>query len=130
MKQDVIFLIEKDSENDVFAYFPQQKECYAHIGQHSKCSEEYAMECKKAKHYQYYELLIELVSQVGYRNLNVLNGELIKCWRNPTKGEIKFGEGAIHYRDFTISEIGINNKGYIKSWFIDKEGDGLRYNHY
>jgi hypothetical protein len=51
--------------------------------------------------------------------------ETITCWRNPTKGEIKFGEGAIHYRDFTTEEIGRNKQGKLKSWF--KADDGLRY---
>lgn len=45
--------------------------------------------------------------------------------RNPTAYEIKFGEGAIHYRDFTASEIGFNNRGELKKWF--KADDGLRY---
>jgi len=130
----VIFLINK-REEELFAYFPEliadnngNKTSYAHIGQHSACSEEYAKECIEAKHYQYHGLLTELVS-VGYKDLKVMNTEPIKCWRNPTEYEIKFGEGAIHYRDFTLAEIGINKKGWIKSWFRSKD-DGLRYNHY
>ena len=46
-------------------------------------------------------------------------------WRNPTQWEIKFGEGAIHYRTFTVFEIGYNRKGELKSHFI--ADDGLRY---
>lgn len=53
---------------------------------------------------------------------------ILTCWRNPTKWEIKFGEGAIHYRDFTTEEIGRNKKGELKKWFI--ANDGLRYNRY
>lgn len=55
--------------------------------------------------------------------------EKITCWRNPTEYEIKFGEGAIHYRDFTAFEIGRNRKGGLKSWFISPD-DKLRYNRY
>ena len=47
-------------------------------------------------------------------------------WRNPTKYELKFGEGAIHWRTFTDYEIGLNLKGELKKWFI--ADDGLRYN--
>lgn len=67
--------------------------------------------------------------ELGYKDLVVENKEEIKCWRNPTPYEIKFGEGAIHYRDFTISEIGITKDGWVKTWFKCKD-DGLRYNHY
>lgn len=52
-----------------------------------------------------------------------------ECWRKPTAYEIKFGEGAIHYRTFTLFEIGYNKKGELKKWFISKD-DGLRYNRY
>jgi len=130
----VIFLI-NEKEDELFAYFPNLKAdnegnytSYAHVGQHSACSLAYRDECIEAKHYQYHGLLTELVS-VGYKDLKVLNSEPIKCWRNPTEYEIKFGEGAIHYRDFTLAEIGVNKKGWIKSWFRSKD-DGLRYNHY
>lgn len=52
------------------------------------------------------------------------------CWRQPTKGELKFGEGAIHYRYFTEFEIGRSTKGKntgkLKKRF--KADDGLFYN--
>ncbi|ANS04884.1 hypothetical protein [uncultured Mediterranean phage] len=48
-------------------------------------------------------------------------------WRNPTAHELKFGEGAIHWRTFKESEIGTNSKGDLKKWFI--ADDGLRYNN-
>jgi len=51
---------------------------------------------------------------------------LISYWRNPTAWEIKFGEGAIHWRDFTENEIGRNKKGELKKWFT--ADDNLRYN--
>jgi hypothetical protein len=52
--------------------------------------------------------------------------EQIVCWRPPTEWEIKFGEGALHYRDFTADEIGRNRKGELKQWFKAND-DGLRY---
>ena len=51
---------------------------------------------------------------------------IITYWRNPTKGELQFGEGAIHYRDFKRSECSKQN-GDLKKWFI--ADDGLRYNY-
>jgi len=45
--------------------------------------------------------------------------------RNPTKYEIKFGEGAIHYIDFDES-ICMKPNGDLKQWLISPF-DGLRY---
>ena len=76
-KTIVVFLIEKKS-NDVFAFFPKEdyyhyssntKTCYAHIGQHSACSMEYAKECKLATKNEYKDLQKELES-IGY-NLDI-----------------------------------------------------------
>ena len=134
--EQVKFLIEKPEGNlpcDVFAFFPDQQythldknlfTCYAHIGQHSSCHIDYANECKEANYNQYSDLLKELIGQ-GYKNLVVLNTQVIECHRPPTKGEIKFGEGATHYRSFTIAQIGITKTGDIKKWFV--ADDGLRY---
>lgn len=69
--------------DEVFAYFPQLnynkhlygntlKTSYAHIGQHSACSKEYANEAVMASKEEYQPLLEELVS-IGYDNLKVLN---------------------------------------------------------
>lgn len=78
LKIDVVFLLERDEPHDVFAYFPHEtadpngnKLCYAHVGQHSACSEEYAQECQLATEEQYSDLKHELDSR-GY-NLNVLD---------------------------------------------------------
>lgn len=131
-KTRVIFLLEKDSK-EVFAYFPDVdysfnktlKVCYSHIGQHSSCHEDYAKECELAKYYLYQDLLREL-TLIGY-NLEVDNflSETIEYHRNPTAYEIKFGEGDLHYKDFTLKEC--FKKGYItKKWLICKD-DGLRY---
>lgn len=77
MKTKVKFLIEKDSENDVWAFFPEEiahdyfLTCYAHIGQHSACHPDYAKECKEANYDQYSDLKKELES-IGYK-LEILN---------------------------------------------------------
>jgi hypothetical protein len=84
MKTDVIFLLEKDEhqtgpKGSVFAYFPNEpdfdcygnKPSYAHIGQHSACSINYAEECKLATPDQYRALKAELES-IGY-DLNIIN---------------------------------------------------------
>ena len=132
---NVLFLLGRDSETEVFAYFPDNfynkqlhpdlRDCYSHIGQHSACHVDYAAGCKEANYNQYQDLLKELVS-IGYENLIIKNSQLIECWRNPTKGEIKFGEGAVHWRSFTLEQIGLNDNGEIKNWFISPD-DGLRY---
>lgn len=40
--------------------------------------------------------------------------------RNPTEYEIRFGEGAIHYRSFPLKDV-INNKGEIKKNLLSKD---------
>lgn len=82
-KTDVIFLIEKDEhqaddKGSVFAYFPNEddfdcygnKPSYAHIGQHSGCSADYASACMHASPKQYADLKQELES-IGYE-LNII----------------------------------------------------------
>lgn len=79
MKTSVLFLIEKDSEDEVFAYFPDDqyneeptlKMSYSHLGQHSACHCDYADECTKASPDQYIYLLNELEG-IGYE-LEILN---------------------------------------------------------
>jgi hypothetical protein len=122
-----------NSDGEVFAFFPLEKftrfgiedglfTCYSHIGQHSCCHELYAKECKEAEYYQYQDLLKELIS-IGY-NLNILNEQETEYHRPPTKGEIKFGEGATHYRTFRLAEL-LKPNGDIKQRF--KANDGLFY---
>jgi hypothetical protein len=62
-----------------------------------------------------------------YKNgLKVRRGtKTMNYWRNPTKGEIKFGYGAIHYRDFDIAEC-FNDDGSFRLALI-AENDGLKY---
>jgi len=45
--------------------------------------------------------------------------------RPPTKAEIKFGYGAIHYRTFTVAECCHTGTRIKKKWFV--ADDGLRY---
>jgi len=47
-----------------------------------------------------------------------------KYHRKPTPYELKFGEGAVHYRIFTHKECSKPN-GDLKQWFV--ADDGLRY---
>jgi hypothetical protein len=131
----VLFLKEKDG-SDVFAYFPtlwadvngRTATCYAHIGQHSGCSREYADECKEASFGEYcHDLLPELIGQ-GYGDLLIINAETFSYWRNPTPEEVKFGNGATHHKPILLQNC-INPKtGKIKKWI--KALDGLRYNYY
>lgn len=56
------------------------------------------------------------------------NNSMVTYHRKPTKGEIKFGHGAMHYKDFPINEV-INHKETkleFKKWFICPI-DKLRY---
>lgn len=47
-------------------------------------------------------------------------------WRNPTPGEIRFGHGATHYKEFE-PEIFNGKNGKPKKW-LKCPYDGLRYN--
>jgi len=83
-KTKVKFLIERPEEpliedgKTVFAFFPDEvadmegnATSYAHIGQHSACSEEYADECRDATPVQYEDLKSELEG-IGYE-LEIIN---------------------------------------------------------
>lgn len=50
----------------------------------------------------------------------------VTYYRKPTKSEINFGYGAIHYREFSIEECCHKGTKILKRWFIAKD-DGLRY---
>ena len=47
----------------------------------------------------------------------------IEYHRNPTRSEIAFGYGAIHYIEVEVKSV--MNNGKLKQWFV--AGDGLRY---
>ncbi|MBX3163242.1 MAG: hypothetical protein KF900_02085 [Bacteroidetes bacterium] len=51
----------------------------------------------------------------------------IEYWRNPTKSEIKFGYGAIHYREFDF-DFCFDENGFRRDAFILRE-DRMKY-HY
>lgn len=49
---------------------------------------------------------------------------MVTYHRNPTKWELKFGEGATHYRDFPLKEC-LKPDNSLKKWLL--ADDGLRY---
>lgn len=51
--------------------------------------------------------------------------DLITYHRKPTRGEIKFGEGATHYKDFEAQNC-MTRFNRLKQWLICPH-DGLRY---
>lgn len=54
------------------------------------------------------------------------NVGILTYHRPPTKYEIKFGNGATHYRDFTIEECCHSGTRIAKHWFVAND-DKLRY---
>ena len=72
MKTKVIFLVNETdlvcemAGPDLFAYFPESKMAYSHVGQHSDCCLEYVRESRKAKPEEYKELKREL-QMIGYK---------------------------------------------------------------
>ena len=69
-KTKVKFLYHRKNK-DLFAFFPEENEggnyfrCYSQVGQHSKCSQDYADLCIPALEPQYESLKAEL-EQIGY----------------------------------------------------------------
>lgn len=51
--------------------------------------------------------------------------ETIRYWRNPTKSEIIFGYGAIHYLEFDFEEC-FDEDGFFKQ-IIKSKYDKLKY---
>ena len=49
----------------------------------------------------------------------------VRYSRPPTKGEVRFGEGATHYRTFPVDEVLRAGTRCLKRWFV--ADDGLRY---
>jgi len=50
---------------------------------------------------------------------------MIKAWRQPTRAEINFGYGAIHYAEFD-RELWLRKDGKLKKWIVSPY-DCLRY---
>lgn len=51
--------------------------------------------------------------------------QIITGHRKPTSGEIRFGHGATHYREFPVS-VWLKPDGTLKTW-IRSPDDDLRY---
>lgn len=64
------------------------------------------------------------INKSKLKNSSLLNGK-VEYHRNPTYSEIKFGEGAIHYKDFDVNFC-IGCDGNLKKWLVCPI-DGLRY---
>lgn len=72
------FATYEDGTSDVIAIFPTFRankgkfECYAHVGQHAECSDEwYTQKTRQAKPEEFKDLLKELES-IGYYNLRIM----------------------------------------------------------
>ena len=55
--------------------------------------------------------------------------ETLSYWRNPTKEDIKFGHGAIHYRDFEFEKC-FDENGFIKEKVKSIDDDLIYFNVY
>lgn len=64
------------------------------------------------------------INKSELKNSSLLDGK-VEYHRNPTYSEIKFGEGAIHYKDFDVNFC-IGCDGNLKKWLVCPI-DGLRY---
>ncbi len=82
-KTKVCFLInesDKEAGKDLFAFFPFLKESpgfflsYSHLGQHSGCCLDYALESREASMNEAEDLYKELVS-IGYNDLELISFE-------------------------------------------------------
>ena len=82
-KTKVCFLVnesDKETQKEIFAFFPFLKESpgcylsYAHLGQHSQCCLDYALESREASINEAEDLYKELVS-IGYNDLELISFE-------------------------------------------------------
>lgn len=114
----IVFLNTK--ERSIFAKYDYKCLCSSYNGvaffQHSNCSPG-AHLGKKVK---FSDLHIDLQSKLCDYFFN----EGVQYHRKPTKGEIKFGEGATHYK--TFDSYLCEKNGRLKNWIICPV-DGLRY---
>lgn len=56
--------------------------------------------------------------------MSLFNQKTTNAWRNPTKAEIKFGNGAIHWAEFPI-DLWKKPDGSFYKW---RKFGGLRFN--
>jgi|JI10StandDraft_1071094.scaffolds.fasta_scaffold145937_7 hypothetical protein len=57
---------------------------------------------------------------------NFLDNRYVTFYRNPTEYEIKFGEGAIHFKEFKVGNLKLRKDGLLPTRLKDKT-DGLIY---
>jgi hypothetical protein len=71
---NVKFMINESDPNDIdlYAFFPDTMEAYAHIWQHTGIDMLYVNNSREATQLEYEPLHKELAS-IGYDNLNILN---------------------------------------------------------
>ena len=70
----VAFIADDNANGEVTAVFDEKWEsangiysvCYAHVGQHGPCSQDWAMSCREATPAEYANLLKELNDLIGY----------------------------------------------------------------
>ncbi len=81
---------------------------------------------KHAREYKSRHMMDSWAQESGWTEMdNTQQDKLITYHRPPTSGEIKFGYGATHYRDFERSQCS-KDDGTLKKWFTAPD-DGLRY---
>lgn len=57
-----------------------------------------------------------------HKNAFLTKPQKLAYWRNPTKEDIKFGHGAIHYRDFDFDICFDNNNLLILKAKVSDDG--------
>jgi RecG-like helicase len=117
MKNKVKFMFHVEHQ-DLYAVFLDEKrhkllvDVYAQDEGLTRACTQYIEESREAAYSEYQDFL-KLMIQNGHR-LEVVSTQKIQGHRPPTKTEINFGYGAVHYMDFPISEL-IKKDGYLKS---------------
>jgi hypothetical protein len=122
-KGEVLALFPKTYYSEVL-YGKKLITSYSHAGQHSSADRS-LLRCKEASLAEFLPLFRELVG-MGYIGLEVINKQCVEYHRKPTTGEIRFGHGAAHYRDFALADCLCNKTGRIKKR-LKAADDGLIY---
>ena len=111
-KKDVQEQLKIEDGKNAYEFFHDMPSLNPHIGPDDKI-----VQAKLEGHYNLYSNPHKHAI-IKYTNGSYdLNTHLFEFRRQPTKAEIKFWEGATHYRMFTASEIGLNKKGLLKTVF-------------
>ena len=69
---------------------------------------------------------VQSLFRASFANFAPLAEREVTYHRPPTPGEIRFGEGATHYRDFNVNDVRVRGTTRLKKWFTAAD-DGLRY---